>query len=152
MPTAAAHAVCDGQASVLAYSPAQGHSALATERSLLMDVIEAIRDILISVYLIAGIVLTVGLLVFAFLLFLAVRALIRAATRGVENFSKVSDAAVEHIVKPLEEGMSIGSVAGNALGFTTGFIAGLRGRGKRDKRDRDDGKGDKDDGKRKGKR
>ena len=113
-----------------------------------MDVIQAIRDILISVYLIAGIVLTVGLLVFAFLLFLAVRALIRAATRGVENFSKVSDAAVEHIVKPLEEGMSIGSVAGNTLGFATGFIAGLRGRSKRGK---DDDKRDKDDGKGKGK-
>jgi hypothetical protein len=101
--------------------------------------IDNIRDILISVYLVAGIVLTLAMLVFAFLLFLAGRALIRAATRGIENLGKVTDAAVEHIVTPLEEGVSIGSVAGNSLGFATGFIAGLRGRKNKGK-DADKGK------------
>ena len=123
-----------------------------------MDVIAAIRDILISLYLILGIVLTLALLLFAFLLYKATHALISAATRATENVGKVTDAAVEHIVTPLEEGMSIGSVAGNAMGFATGFIAGLRGRSNSDKgKDKGKGKGDddtadenaSDDGKRK---
>ena len=103
--------------------------------------IDNIRDILISAYLIAGILLTLAMLLFAFLLFWALRGLIRAATRGVENLGKVSDAAVEHIVTPLEEGLSVGSVAGNAMGFATGFIAGLRGRKAKSK---DEDKGDED--------
>ena len=108
-----------------------------------MDFITAIRDILISLYLIFGVVLTLALLVFAYLLYKAMRGLIGAATRATENIGKVTDAAVEHIVAPLEEGMSIGSVAGNAMGFATGFIAGLRGRSNLNK---DKGKKEADDG------
>jgi hypothetical protein len=108
-----------------------------------MDFIAAIRDILISLYLILGVVLTLALLVFAYLLYKAMRGLIGAATRATENVGKVTDAAVAHIVTPLEEGMSIGSVAGNAMGFATGFIAGLRGRSNSNK---DKGKEKADDG------
>jgi len=107
-----------------------------------MDVIAAIRDILISLYLILGVVLTLALLVFAYLLYKAMRGLIGAATRATENVGKDTDAAVEHIVAPLEQGMSIGSVAGNAMGFATGFMAGLRGRSNSDK---DKGKEEADD-------
>ena len=107
-----------------------------------MDFIAAIRDILISLYLILGVVLTLALLVFAYLLYKAMRGLIGAATRATENVGKVTEAAVEHIVTPLEQGMSIGSVAGNAMGFATGFIAGLRGRSNSDKgKSSDRGKG-----------
>ena len=104
--------------------------------------IDNIRDILISLYLFLGIVLVLALIVFSFLLFRAVRGLTRAMTRVVDNFGKVSDAAVEHIVTPLQEGVSMGSVAGNAMGFATGFIAGLRGRKSKGK-DKD---GDEDEG------
>ena len=104
-----------------------------------MDIIAAIRDILISLYLLAGIVLTLGMLVFAFLLYKGVRGLIGVATRTAENFEKVSSSAVEHIAKPLEEGVSVGSVAGNMVGFATGFVAGMRGRSAKEKGDGDDG-------------
>ena len=99
-----------------------------------MDIIAAIRDILISVYLLVGIVLVLGMLIFAYLIYRASKGLIGTVTRTAENFEKVSDAAVEHIAKPLEEGISVGSVAGNAVGFATGFVAGMRGR-KSDKKD-----------------
>ena len=95
-----------------------------------MDV-QTIRDILISVYLIGGIVLTLLLVLFAFLLFLALRGLIGSAKRAVDNVGKVTDAAVEHIVEPLQEGVSFASTVGNAFGLATSFIAGMRGRRKR---------------------
>ena len=98
-----------------------------------METIDNIRDILISLYLIMGIVLTFAMLLFAYLLYRALKGLIKAATHAVDNVGKVSDAAVEHIVKPLGEGVSFSSVAGNSMGFVTGFIAGLRG--KRSKKD-----------------
>ena len=44
------------------------------------------------------------------------------------------DVVATWIVTPLEQGVSMASVAGNALGFATGFIAGMRGR-KADKGD-----------------
>lgn len=90
--------------------------------------VDIIRDILISVYLVFGILLTLALLVFAFLLYKAVKGLINTATRTVGNFETVSKASVEHIAKPLEEGVSVGTVAGNMAGFATGFVAGMRGR------------------------
>ena len=93
-----------------------------------MDIVENIRDIMISLYLIMGVVLSFAFLLFAFLLYKALKGLINAATHAVENVGKVSDAAVEHVVKPLEEGVSFSSVAGNSMGFVTGFIAGLRGK------------------------
>jgi hypothetical protein len=94
-----------------------------------MEIIAAIRDIVISVYAIVGIVLTLTLLIFVFLLFGSVKGLIGIGIRTAENFEKVSSSAVEHIAKPLEEGVSFGSVAGNAVGFATGFVAGLRKQG-----------------------
>ena len=90
--------------------------------------VDVFRDIFISLFFLSGVVLMVALVVFSFLLFLATRAMIRTAARAVENVSKVSEAAVEHVVTPLEEGASFTSVIGNAFGFVTGFIAGLRGR------------------------
>ncbi len=93
-----------------------------------MDFIDNIRDILISVYLGVGIILTLALIVFSCLLYKALKGFISSATRSMDNVGKVSDAAVEHIVRPLEDGVSFSSVAGNSLGFATGFIAGLRGR------------------------
>ena len=92
-----------------------------------MDV-QTIRDILISLYLVGGILLTLALIIFAFLLFLAARGLIRSVTRATDNVGRVSDAAVEHIVEPLKEGVSFASAVGNAFGFATGFIAGMRDR------------------------
>ena len=97
-----------------------------------MDV-QTVRDILISVYLLGGILLTLLLIVFAFLLFLAVRGLIGSAKRATDNVGKVTDAAVEHIVEPLKEGVSFASVIGNAFGFATGFIGGMRARRKKDR-------------------
>lgn len=93
-----------------------------------MDIIAAIRDILISLYLLLGIVLVLAMIVFMFLLYKATKGLINAATRTTQNFEKISESAVEHISKPLQEGVSIGSVAGNLFGFATGFIAGMKGR------------------------
>ena len=95
-----------------------------------MDV-STIRDILISVYLLGGILLTLLVIVLAFMLFLAARGLIRSAKRATDNVGKVTDAAVEHIVEPLKDGVSFASAAGNAFGFATGFVAGMRGRRKR---------------------
>ena len=95
-----------------------------------MDV-QTIRDILISVYLVGGILLMLLLIAFAFLLFLAARGLIGAARRAVDNVGKVTDAAVEHVVAPLQEGVPFASAVGNAFGFATGFISGMRGRRKR---------------------
>ena len=102
------------------------------------EIAQVTRDILISVFFLAGILLMVATIVFSFFLFLAMRRLLRSLTRGTENFGKVSDAAVEHIVEPLKEGVSFASTIGNALGFATGFVAGLRGRRRQGG---DDGKG-----------
>ena len=95
-----------------------------------MDV-STIRDILISVYLLGGILLTLLVIVLAFVLFLAARGLIGSAKRATDNVGKVTDAAVEHIVEPLKDGVSFASAVGNAFGFATGFVAGMRGRRKR---------------------
>jgi Ca2+/Na+ antiporter len=101
-----------------------------------MDIIAGIRDILISIYLLVGIVLVLAMVVFMFLLYKVTKDLLRTATRTTANFEKISASAVEHISKPLEEGVSLGSVAGNMFGFAAGFIAGMRGR-KANKEDSD---------------
>jgi hypothetical protein len=106
-----------------------------------MDIVQNIRDIMISLYLILGVLLTLAMLLFAFLLYRAMRALLRSLTRAADNFGKVSDAAVEHVVTPLKEGASAASVAGNVLGFVTGYISGLRGRKAGDKADEGEGSG-----------
>lgn len=107
-----------------------------------MDVITAVRDILISLYLLLGIVFVLAMIVFTYLMYRATKGLVGVVTRTAENFEKVSESAVEHIVKPLDNGVSTASLAGNALGFATGFIAGMRGR----KAAKDKGDGEDDDG------
>jgi hypothetical protein len=105
-----------------------------------MDVIAAIRDIVIILYLLAGIVFVLAMILFAYLMYRALKGLVNTVTRTAENIEKVSETAKEHIVAPLEEGISMASLAGNALGFATGFIAGMRGR-KAEKGDADGGDG-----------
>jgi len=105
-----------------------------------MDVIAAIRDIVIILYLLAGIVLVLAMILFTYLMYRALKGLVNVATRTAENVEKVSVSAVEHIVTPLDKGVSMASVAGNALGFAAGFIAGMRGR-KAEKGDTDDAEG-----------
>ena len=92
-----------------------------------MDIIAAIRDILISVYLLAGIVLVLGILIFTYLIYRASKGLIGTVTRTAENFEKVSSSAVEHIAKPLEEGISV-ALRTDATYFPA--APGLRQRGR----------------------
>ena len=93
-----------------------------------MELAQTVRDILISVYLIAGILLMVAMLLFTFLLYKATRALLKSATRSFDNFGKVSDAAFEHIVTPLQEGVSLSKTLGGAVGFLIGFVTCIRGK------------------------
>jgi hypothetical protein len=91
------------------------------------EVAQTVRDILVSLYLIVGMVFTLAMILFAFLLYKATKGLINAITRAAENFGKVSDAAVEHIVTPLQDGVSFSKTLGGAAGFFVGFVTGLRG-------------------------
>ena len=50
-----------------------------------MEFVQTVRDVLISLYLLAGIVLTLALLIFAYGLYRAMRALLGAVTRAAEN-------------------------------------------------------------------
>ena len=90
--------------------------------------IQDLRDILISVYLVAGILLTLVLILGAAVLVFALWGLIKAARRPLDNLGEVTDAAVEHIAKPLRDGVSMGSVLGGSAGFLTGFANGFYGR------------------------
>ena len=90
--------------------------------------IQDLRDILISVYLVAGILLTLVLMVAAAVITFAVWGLIKSVRRPLNNLGEVSDAAVEHIAKPLRDGVSMGSVLGGSAGFMTGFANGFYGR------------------------
>lgn len=92
------------------------------------DIATLVRDILVSVYLLAGVLITLVLGVMAFLVFKGVLGLTRKAGETLENVSKVSEAAVEHIVEPLSEGVSFSSSVGNAVGFASGFVSGLMGK------------------------
>ena len=87
--------------------------------------IQDIRDILLSVYLGLGIVLTLVLIVGLYLLFRALLALIRAVRKPLENAGQVTDAVVEHVVGPLKEGVSFANVMGGGLSFVSGFVGGL---------------------------
>ncbi len=102
--------------------------------------LQDIRDILLSIYLVAGLALTIVLTVVAFSLYRAVRDLLRSLTKSAENVSKITESVVENVTAPLSEGRTFTSAAGNALGFISGFIGGLRGR----KRNDDGGRGRKD--------
>lgn len=92
-----------------------------------------IRDILLSVYLIVGILVLVVLMVMAFLLLKAVRRLIGAMTRTVDNVNDTLDnvnnasaSALKFMSSPSAEG-STASFA-NGLGVLISFVSGLRGR------------------------
>jgi hypothetical protein len=100
------------------------------------EVAQTVRDILISLYLVVGMVFTLSMILFAFLLYKAIKGLINAITRVAEDLGKVSDAAVEHIVTPLQDGVSFSKTLGGATGFLVGFVTGLKG----NKND-EDGKG-----------
>jgi hypothetical protein len=92
------------------------------------EIATLVRDILISLYLLAGVLITLVLGVMAFLLFRGVLGLTHKAGDALENVNKVSAAAVEHIVEPLSEGVSFSSTVGNAVGFASGFVSGFMGR------------------------
>ena len=87
--------------------------------------IQDFRDILVSIYLLLGIVLTLVLVVGSFFIVRALLALLRAAKRPLDNFGEASDAVIEHVVTPLKEGVSFGSVMGGGVSFLTGFVGGL---------------------------
>ena len=101
--------------------------------------VQLVRDILLSVYLVAGIVLTLALVIFAFLLFRAARSLLRSLNSTADNVSKLTESIVENVVTPLSEGISGTTTAGRAMGFASGFLGSLRRRGR--KNDKDDDKG-----------
>ena len=92
-----------------------------------------IRDILVSAYLIVGILVLLVLIVMVCLLLKAVRRLIGSMTKTVDNVNdtldnvnKASAAALKFMSSPSAEG-STASFA-NGLGVLIGFVSGLRGR------------------------
>jgi hypothetical protein len=101
--------------------------------------VQIVRDILLSVYLVAGIVFTLVLIVAAFLLFRTVRGLLRSITRTADNVGKLTESIAENVVSPLSEGISGTTTAGRAMGFASGFLGSLRRRGR--KNDKDDDRG-----------
>ncbi len=97
------------------------------------DLITQVRDILISAYLVVGILLTLALLVLAFLLVKTVRRLLGAITDTVEtangtleNVNKASESVLRFVTSP--EGESNSASVANGLGMLVGFIAGMRGK------------------------
>ena len=92
--------------------------------------IQLIRDVLLSVYLVAGILLTLVLLVVVWLLFRAARKLLRSLTDTAEDVNRLTESVVDTVVKPLSEGVHMTTGAGNALGFLSGFLGGRRSRDK----------------------
>ena len=95
--------------------------------------VAVVRDILISSYMAAGIVLTLFLLVAACLLFKALRRLIGAMTsaadnvnKAAENVNKASQSAVEFMTAPANEGKAASFA--NGVGILVGLISGIRGR------------------------
>ena len=99
------------------------------------ELITQVRDILISTYLVVGILAMVAILVLACMLVKAVRRLFNAVTSTVEkandtldNVNKASGAALNYITSPAGEG-STASFA-NGLGMIISFVSGLRGKSK----------------------
>lgn len=90
--------------------------------------IQDIRDFLIIIYLIVGIGLTMVLAVGAFFLTRGLLALVRSAKRPLDNLGEMSEALVEHVVEPLKEGVSFGSILGGSLSFMTGFAGSVANR------------------------
>ncbi len=99
--------------------------------------VQLVRDILLSVYLVAGIVFTLVLIVAAFLLFRTVRGLLRSLTRTADTVGKLTESIAENVVSPLSEGISGTTTAGRAMGFASGFLGSLRRRGKKNDKDDD---------------
>ena len=92
-----------------------------------------IRDILVSAYLIVGILVLLVLIVMTCLLLKAIRRLIGSMTKTVDNVNdtldnvnKASASALKFMSSPSAEG-STASFA-NGLGVLIGFVSGLRGR------------------------
>lgn len=97
------------------------------------DLITQVRDILISAYLVVGILFTLALLVLVFLVVKAVRRLLSAITRTVEtangtleNVNKASESVLKFVTSP--EGESNSASFANGLGMLVGFISGMRGK------------------------
>ena len=95
--------------------------------------ITQVRDILISVYLVVGILLTLALLVLACVLVKAVRRVLNAVTNAVEtangtleNVNKASESVLRFVTSP--EGERNSASFANGLGMLVGFIAGMRGK------------------------
>ena len=97
------------------------------------ETVTLIRDILVSAYLVVGILVLFVVLIFAFLLLKAVRRLLNSMTRTVDNVNETLDnvnrasgAALKYMSSPSAEG-SAASFA-NGLGVLISFVTGLRGR------------------------
>ncbi len=89
------------------------------------DWMGALTEFVIMGLLVVGLVTAILFVLFALLLFIQVRKLVRSLTEAVDNWGKVSQSAVDPIVKPLEEGVSFSSALGGAAGFVTGFLGGI---------------------------
>ena len=97
------------------------------------ETVTLIRDILVSVYPIVGVLVLLVLLVMAWLMLKALRRLLGAMTKTVDNVNdtldnvnKASGAALKFMSSPSGEG-STASMA-NGLGILVSFVAGLRGK------------------------
>ena len=101
------------------------------EESLIVQV----RDILISVYLVVGIVVMIALLVLLYTWVKVARRLFSAMTETVEKVNgtlnsvgRVSETAMQFMRSP--SGDAGGASFANGLGMLIGFVAGLRGKTK----------------------
>ena len=94
------------------------------------ETVQLVRDILIGVYLAVGIFVVLTLLLFAFLLFKALRRLLNSATRTIDNIGKATETATDYLTKPFGDGGGSGNV-GNAIGLAAGFLSGFRSRSER---------------------
>lgn len=97
------------------------------------ETVTLIRDILLSVYLLVGILAVIVLAVLGFMLLKAVRRLLSAMNNTVEsvndtlnNVNRASGAALNYMTSPSAEG-STASFA-NGLGVLISFVTGLRGK------------------------
>ena len=95
--------------------------------------VAVVRDILISSYMAAGILLTLFLIVVVCALYKALRRLIGAMTsaadnvnKAAENVNRASQSAVEFMIAPANEGKAASFA--NGMGILIGLISGLRGR------------------------
>ena len=100
------------------------------------ETVTLIRDILVSAYLVVGILVLLVLLVAAFLLLRTVRRLLGSMTRTVDNVNdtldnvnRASGAALKYMSSPSAAEGSTASLA-NGLGILINFVGGLRGKTK----------------------